>query len=76
MEKTIKLQGLYGQQKAKPVKDLKIGDVIKWNYGYTSTVLELIPTKTGKQITCILKSDQSGEVRPRRMGVDRLVAIA
>jgi len=76
MEKTIKLQGLYGQQKAKPVKELKIGDVIKWNYGYTSTVVELIPTKTGKQITCMLKSDQDGEIRPRRMGSDRLVAIA
>ena len=76
MEKTIKLQGIYGQQKAKPVKELKIGDVIKWNYGYTSTVVELIPTKTGKQITCMLKSDQDGEIRTRRMGSDRLVAIA
>lgn len=76
MTNTIKLQGIYGQQEAKPVKELKIGDVIKWNYGYTSTVVDLIPTKTGKQITCVLKSNQSGEIRPRRMGADRLVVIA
>ena len=75
MTNTIKLQGIYGEQKAKPVKDLKIGDIIKWNYGYTSTVVDLVPTKTGKQITCILKSNQSREVRPRRMGAERLVAI-
>ena len=31
------------------------GDVIVWNYGYTSTVVDLIPSKTGKTITCMLK---------------------
>lgn len=75
MTNTIKLQGIYGEQKAKPVKELKIGDIIKWNFGYTSTVVDLIPTKTGKQITCILKSNQSGNINARRMGADRLVAF-
>lgn len=71
----IKLQGIYNKQQAKPVKDLKIGDVIMWNFGYTSEVVDMIPTKTGKQITCMLKSNEDGQIRPRRMGANRLVAV-
>ena len=44
---TVKLQGIYNKQEAKAVKELKTGDVIMWNYGYTSTVVDLIPSKTG-----------------------------
>lgn len=73
---TIKLQGMYNKQTAKAVKELKTGDVIMWNYGYTSTVVDLIPSKTGKTITCMLKSDQDGVIRERKMGAERLVAIA
>ena len=64
------------KQEAKAVKELKTGDVIMWNYGYTSTVVDLIPSKTGKTITCLLKSNQDGVVRERKMGAERLVAIA
>ena len=71
-----KLQGIYNKQEAKAVKELKTGDVIMWNYGYTSTVVDLIPSKTGKTITCLLKSNQDGVVRERKMGAERLVAIA
>lgn len=73
---TIKLQGIYNQQAAKAVKELKTVDVIVWNYGYTSTVVDLIPSKTGKTITCMLKSNQDGVIRERKMGAERLVAIA
>ena len=47
---TVKLQGIYNKQEAKAVKELKTGDVIMWNYGYTSTVVDLIPSKTGRQV--------------------------
>nr|DAN20475.1 MAG TPA: hypothetical protein [Caudoviricetes sp.] len=63
---TVKLQGIYNKQEAKAVKELKTGDVIMWNYGYTSTVVDLIPSKTGKTITCLLKSNQDGVVRERK----------
>lgn len=43
---TVKLQGIHNKQEAKAVKELKTGDVIMWNYGYTSTVVDLIPSKT------------------------------
>ena len=45
---TVKLQGIYNKQEAKAVKELKTGDVIMWNYGYTSTVVDLIPSKMGR----------------------------
>lgn len=63
----IKLQGIYTKQEAKEVKDLKIGDVITWNYGYKSEVVEMIPSKTGKTITVMLKSLSDGIVRSRKM---------
>ena len=69
-------KAIYNQQAAKAVKELKTGDVIVWNYGYTSTVVDLIPSKTGKTITCMLKSNQDGVIRERKMGAERLVAIA
>ena len=72
----VKLQGIYNKQEAKAVKELKTGDVIVWNFGYTSTVVELIPSKTGKTITSMLKSNQDGIIRERKMSAERLVAIA
>ena len=75
MANTIKLQGISGQQKGTATKDLKIGDVIIWNYGYKSEVVEIIPSKTGKTITFMLKSFESGNINARKMGADRLVVI-
>lgn len=69
----IKLQGIYGTKEAKEVKDLKIGDIITWNYGYQSEVVEIIPSKTGKTFTVMLKSLQDGIIRDRKMGATRLV---
>ena len=71
--KEIKLQGIYGKKEAKEVKDLKIGDVITWNYGYQSEVVEMIPSKTGKTFTVILKSLSDGIVRDRKMKATTLV---
>lgn len=38
---TVKLQGIYNKQEAKAVKELKTGDVIMWNYGYSGVFLHL-----------------------------------
>lgn len=70
----IQLQGI-GKVEAKKVNELNIGDVIMWNFGYTSTVVDLIPTKSGKSIKCMLRSNQDGVIRDRTMRSDRLVAI-
>ena len=75
MTNTVKLQGIHGAQKGTPTKNLKVGDVIVWNYGYKSEVVEIIPSKTGKTITFMLKSFESGNISPRKMGADSLVVI-
>lgn len=75
MSNTIKLQGIYGTKEGTPTKNLKVGDVIIWNYGYKSEVVEIIPSKTGKTITFMLKSFESGNISPRKMGADRLVVV-
>lgn len=71
----MKLQGIYGEQKEKAVSDLNIGDILIWNYGYKSEVVGMIPSKTGKTITCMLKSLQDGVVRERKMLASRKVAV-
>lgn len=76
MAGTVKLQGIAGQQAGTAVKNLKIGDVLVWNYGYTDEVVELIPSKTGKTITAMLKNHQDGQIRSRRMGAEGLVVVA
>lgn len=75
MANTIKLQGISGQQEGTATKNLKIGDVIIWNFGMKSEVVEIIPSKTGKTITFMLKSHQDGEIRSRKMGAERLVVV-
>ena len=71
--KTIKLQGIYTRQEAKEVKELKVGDIITWNYEYKSEVVDIIPSKTGKTFTMMLKSLQDGIVRERKMKATSLV---
>lgn len=76
MANTVKLQGIYGHQAGTAVKDLKVGDVIIWNFGYKSEIVELLPSKTGKTITAMLRNFEDGQIRPRKMGANRLVVIA
>ena len=47
MANAVKLQGIYGAKEGTPTKDLKVGDVLIWNYGYKSEVVEFLPSKTG-----------------------------
>lgn len=75
MANTVKLQGISGNQTGTPAKELKIGNVIVWNFGYKSEVVDIVPSKTGKTITFMLKSLDSGNISPRKMGADRLVVI-
>ena len=70
----IQLQGV-GRRPAINTAKLNIGDTIVWNFGYKSKVVGIHPTKSGKQINFDLKSLQDGEIRTRRMGSDRLVAV-
>ena len=71
----IKLQGIYELKEAKAVKDLVVGDVITWNYGYQSQVIKITKSKTGKTFTIALKSLDDEIVRNRKMKAATLVAV-
>lgn len=71
----MRLQGIYTEMPAKAVKDLKVNDIITWNYGYKSQVVNLTPSKSGKTYNVSLKSLQDGIIRDRNMRSTRLVAV-
>lgn len=71
----MRLQGIYTELPEKAVKDLKVNDVITWNYGYKSQVVNLTPSKTGKTYNVSLKSLQDGIIRDRKMKATRVVAV-
>lgn len=66
MTNTIKLQGINGEKQGIPTKNLKVGDILVWNYGYKSEVVGIIPSKTGKTITFMLKSLESGNISAQK----------
>ena len=74
-ENTVKLQGIPGYQPAKPVRELTPGNIICWNFGYTSEVLKVQPSKTGKTYTVTTRSADTGNVYERKMGANRLVVV-
>ena len=73
--KTVKLQGIPGHWKGTPVSELKLGDIIHWNFGYTSTVIKLTPSKTGKTIEVTTKGNQTNYIGSRKMRADRLLVV-
>lgn len=72
---SVKLQGIPGYHTGTKVKDLKPGDVIVWNYGYKSLVLNSFPSKTGKTYSVTTKSLETNMPHIRKMGADRLVVL-
>ena len=75
MTNTVKLQGMYGEQKAIRAGELKPGMVTVWNFGYKEVIKSIETTKSGKSVKCAIICE-SGEELVRTMRVDRLVAIA
>lgn len=72
---TVKLQGIYNEQKAIPAGELKPGMVTIWNFGYKEIIQSVELTKSGKSVKCSIICE-SGKETSRTMRIDRLVAIA
>ena len=51
MTNTVKLQGMYGEQKAIRAGELKPGMVTVWNFGYKEVIKSTETTKSGKSVT-------------------------
>lgn len=65
-----------GEVDARRVSNLKSGDILMWNFGHTSRVVKVEPSKTGKTFNVTTKSSESGETFERKMSANRLVGIA
>ena len=72
MENQIWLQQV-GYKSAVKAETLKVGDVLMWNCGYTSTITKIIKV-SAKSILFETKSDDSGNIHQRRLAKNRLVA--
>lgn len=74
--KKIHLQGMYGMQNAIEVKNLKVGDIVIWNFGFKSRVIEIVKETKSQRIVKLEPVDYNGKIHDRRMGKERLVAVA
>ena len=70
--KTIQLQSI-GKRKATEAKNIKVGDTLIWNFGYTSKVVEIVKETAHTIVIKSLCGD--GNTYERRLGKERLVAI-
>lgn len=62
----IKLQGISQRFEGVAAKDLKIGDILVWNYGYKSEIVNIQTSKTGKTFILSLKSFETGNISDRK----------
>ena len=70
--KQIHLQGI-GLHDAVPVNEIKPGDVIIWNFGFSSRVIRTQMSKTGKSVT--IETEAETRHYTRRYNANTLLAI-
>ena len=68
---TVYLQQV-GEVPAKPVEELRAGDVTVWNGGAEREVAGVLPSASGRTFRIVYADDS---VDPRRMRAGRLVAV-
>lgn len=56
--------------------NIKKGDILMFNYGYTSRVESVTPSKTGKTVSITTRSSISGEKFTKKYRSNQLLAIA
>lgn len=71
-EGTMRLQGI-GVVEGITAKNIKVGDVLVWNYGGTSTVVAFEFSKTGKTLKVTTEAD--GELYERKLSAERIVCV-
>lgn len=63
----------FGWAPAKPAKEFAVGELMLWNFGITSEVLEI--KDTSKQFLTFTVKCRDGKNYTQRMKKDRLVAV-
>lgn len=71
--KTIQLQSI-GRKKATEAKNIRVGDVLIWNFGGREKVTKITPSKTGKTMTLKITNPKSKWKGERRINANTLVA--
>lgn len=56
--------------------NIKKGDILMFNYGYTSKVENVVPSKTGKSVSITTRSSISGEKFTKTYRSNQLLAVA
>lgn len=75
MKDMVKLQGISEEKQGIKAIDLKVGNILIWNFGYKSEVVNLEMSKTGKSIKIFEKSFNDGITRERKTTINRLFVI-
>ena len=71
----VQLQSV-GKVNAVKGSNLKPGDIIAFNWGYTAKVLDVEPSASGKTVTVTAVSSDTGNKYTRKYGADRLVPLS
>lgn len=69
---TLQLQSI-GHVIGQPAANVKVGNVLMWNFGQTSTVLEIV--KTTPSFIVVKTESKGGYVGERKLKKSRLVCI-
>ena len=70
---TTHLQGI-GHVPAKTAQELRNGDIVMWNFGYTSLIVDIVPR--GKtQLVAMMVEQQSGTFTQRVMKRTTLIGM-
>lgn len=72
--KAMRLQGI-GYVEGIEAKNIKVEDVLVWNYGSCSTVSKILK-ETAKTLKIQTKDERTGKFYERRLHKSRLVCIA
>ncbi|MBR1653518.1 MAG: hypothetical protein IJ690_07685 [Clostridia bacterium] len=65
-----------GEVDARKASNLKVGDIIMYNYGHTAKITKIEPSKTGKTFNVTTKSSESGYIGERKYNANSMVGIA
>lgn len=68
--------GSIGDVNAYKVENIQKGDILLWNYGYTSKVKSIEPSASGKSYKITTVSSETGKEYQQTMRKGRMLAIA
>ncbi|MGX8835306.1 hypothetical protein ACWG0P_13985 [Amedibacillus sp. YH-ame6] len=72
----MKLQGVYGDRQSIKASQLKVNNIMLWNYGYKEKILNIEETKSGKSLKLKILCVESNKTLTRVLRKESLVCLA